>query len=357
MHRIFISYKRLDKDTVFKIKDRIETALGERCWIDLDGIESDAIFKSVIIKAINECEVLLFMYSKAHSEITDFEKDWTIKELNFASYKKKRIVFINIDGSPLSDLFAFDYDIKQQIDGCSSEALERLCDDLRKWLHISPLQCPTTDSQQRGETMSAEDMIRLAESYLVMKNGKIDYAQAANWYRKAAETGNAKAQFCLGECYFYGDGVLEDYVEAGKWLGKAAEQGNADALYRLGDFHAKGYGVPKDDTKAGIFHRKAAEIYRKSAEQGDADSQFKLGKAYYYGVGVSKSYSEATEWFKKASVQGHNNAQYHLAYCYEKGQGVACNYAEAASWYRKAVVNGHPYAEANLERMKAENKI
>ena len=44
MSRIFISYKRADKDLVFPIKDKIEAATGEKCWIDLDGIESDAQF-------------------------------------------------------------------------------------------------------------------------------------------------------------------------------------------------------------------------------------------------------------------------------------------------------------------------
>lgn len=71
------------------------------CWIDLDGIESDSIFKNVIIRAINACDVMLFMYSKAHAEILDYDKDWTVKELSFASKKKKRIVFVNIDGSEL----------------------------------------------------------------------------------------------------------------------------------------------------------------------------------------------------------------------------------------------------------------
>ena len=136
-NRIFISYKRTDKEVVFKIKDKVENATGEKCWIDLDGIESDAMFKSVIIKAINECEVFLFMYSQKHSEITDFDNDWTIKELNFASKKKKRVVFVNIDGSELSDIFLFDYDITQQIDGRSSESVERLCSDLKKWLNIT----------------------------------------------------------------------------------------------------------------------------------------------------------------------------------------------------------------------------
>ena len=42
MARIFISYKRVDKNKFFKIKDQIESTLSEKCWIGLDGIESDA---------------------------------------------------------------------------------------------------------------------------------------------------------------------------------------------------------------------------------------------------------------------------------------------------------------------------
>lgn len=134
MARIFISYKRVDKDKVFRIKGQIESAIGEKCWIDLDGIESDAQFKNVIIKAINECEIVLFMYSKAHSKIVDFEKDWTVRELNFAQKKNKRIVFVNLDGSPLTDTFEFDYGTKQQIDALSQQAILRLISDLKKWL-------------------------------------------------------------------------------------------------------------------------------------------------------------------------------------------------------------------------------
>ena len=134
MARIFISYKRVDKDKVFKIKDQIEVALGEKCWIDIDGIESNAQFINVIVKAIRECEVVLFMYSKTHAQITNFEKDWTIRELNYASKKNKRIVFVNIDGSPLSDEFDFLYGTQQQVDATSAQALFRLNNDLKTWL-------------------------------------------------------------------------------------------------------------------------------------------------------------------------------------------------------------------------------
>ncbi len=141
--RVFISYKRVDKDRVFAIKDFIERGLGgdvdgkNYCWIDLEGIESDAQFANVIIRAINRADIFLFMYSATHSEIVDFENDWTVKEINFAHKKKKRIVFVNIDGSSLSDWFELIFGTKQQVDGTDKEALQRLCNDMRKWLGLS----------------------------------------------------------------------------------------------------------------------------------------------------------------------------------------------------------------------------
>ena len=103
----------------------------------MEGIESDAQFANVIIRAINRADIFLFMYSATHSEIVDFENDWTVKEINFAQMMKKRIVFVNIDGSALSDWFALLFGTKQQVDGTDEEALQRLCNDMRKWLGLS----------------------------------------------------------------------------------------------------------------------------------------------------------------------------------------------------------------------------
>ncbi len=56
-----------------------------------------------------------------------------------------------------------------------------------------------------------------------------DNAEAAKWYRKAAEQGDAGAQFNLGVMYGGGQGVPQDYAEAVKWFRKAADQGTANA--------------------------------------------------------------------------------------------------------------------------------
>ena len=133
---IFISYKRDDKERVFAIKDYIEKSVGVKCWIDLNGIESDAQFVNIIMNAIDKSTVFLFMYSHTHSIIEDYETDWTVREINYAQSLKKRIVFINIDGSPLTKYFIFMFPQKQQVDATSESAKEKLCKDLKKWLNI-----------------------------------------------------------------------------------------------------------------------------------------------------------------------------------------------------------------------------
>lgn len=60
MKKIFISYKRADKDIVMPIVDRINSELGEICWIDLDGIETNSIFETKIVKAIEDSKIFLW---------------------------------------------------------------------------------------------------------------------------------------------------------------------------------------------------------------------------------------------------------------------------------------------------------
>ncbi len=55
-----------------------------------------------------------------------------------------------------------------------------------------------------------------------------DYAEAAKWFRKAAEQGSPPAQAGLGIMYNDGLGVPQDYVQAYMWLNLAAARGGGD---------------------------------------------------------------------------------------------------------------------------------
>ena len=69
-----------------------------------------------------------------------------------------------------------------------------------------------------------------------------DCAQAAIWFRKAADQDIAMAQGALGGLYYDGVGVTKDYVQAAIWYRKAAEHGIAYAQYSLGRLYDKGQG-------------------------------------------------------------------------------------------------------------------
>jgi len=107
-------------------------------------------------------------------------------------------------------------------------------------------------------------------------------AEAAKWFRKAAEQGDADAQNALGSMIarlpvyggtemarFGSPSVNEDDARAVKWYRKAAEQGHAGAQYHLGLMYDNGWGVPENDARA-------VKWYRKAAEQGDAYAKTRL---------------------------------------------------------------------------------
>ena len=85
-----------------------------------------------------------------------------------------------------------------------------------------------------------------------------DYAEAAKWFRIAAEQGHADAQCDLGACYRDGRGVVQDYQEAIAWFTKAAAQGQVHAQFYLGEAHYNIEGVPRDYVKAHMWANLAA---------------------------------------------------------------------------------------------------
>ena len=65
--------------------------------------------------------------------------------------------------------------------------------------------------------------------------------------KEAAISGDARAQFTLGNAYERGDyGLPLDYAEAAKWYRKAAEQNHHNAQLSLGGCLAEGKGVEKN---------------------------------------------------------------------------------------------------------------
>lgn len=117
--------------------------------------------------------------------------------------------------------------------------------------------------------------------------------------KSRAESGDSAAQAGLGFVFESGSyGQSKDMAQAAFWYRKAAEQGEIFAQTMLAKLYALGEGVPKDFSSAVFWNRKAAN-------KGVAIAQAELGAAYWGGVGVPRDTVQAYMWLNLAAAQGH----------------------------------------------------
>ena len=78
-------------------------------------------------------------------------------------------------------------------------------------------------SRQRTQGQ-AEAQSNLGSMYYRGRGVPREFAEAVNWYGKAADQGWSRAQAVLGLMYSEGKGAPQDYVLAHKWLNLAASK-------------------------------------------------------------------------------------------------------------------------------------
>jgi hypothetical protein len=92
-----------------------------------------------------------------------------------------------------------------------------------------------------------------------------DFAQAAAWFRKAAEQGDAEAQYSLVGLYYIGQGVPQDWEEAYFWHDLAAagklDASNANDAAKYRD-KAASHLTPADLSRAQARARKWFEAHQ-----------------------------------------------------------------------------------------------
>ena len=86
-----------------------------------------------------------------------------------------------------------------------------------------------------------------------------DWAEAAKYYKEAAECGHTAAMEALGEFYISG-WIGEDHEKGLMWLERAGEQGSADACFALGDYYYNGYGDEPNHLLAKEWWEKAIDL-------------------------------------------------------------------------------------------------
>lgn len=156
-----------------------------------------------------------------------------------------------------------------------------------------------------------------------------NYSLALQEFSALARTGDPKAEYYLGLMYHYGEGVTVSGAEAAKWYRKAADHGVGGAQYQLGILYDQGNGVKEDAAEA-------ARWFRKSADQNEPQAQFSLAYFYQMGRGVKKDPAEAFKWYKRSAEQGHAISYLAMGFSLRDGAGVAANKVEALKWFELA---------------------
>src|SRR6516165_9606818 len=171
------------------------------------------------------------------------------------------------------------------------------------------------------------------------------FAEAAQWFRLAAEGGSKNAARALAILHLTGAGTPRDADEAAKWFRKAAEAGDVVAQSDLAELIRGGRTNPRF-TEAAPVH----DWFEKAAEAGDAAAAYNFGVCLAEGVNLEKDEARAAYWFRKAA-ETLADAAYAYATSLEHGRGVEKDEVAAREWMTRAADAKLPLALLNLGRM------
>ncbi|WP_089287459.1 MULTISPECIES: tetratricopeptide repeat protein [unclassified Azospirillum] len=175
-------------------------------------------------------------------------------------------------------------------------------------------------------------------------------AEAARWFRLAADGGHTWAAYRLGEMYRNGTGVPRNLELALSYLNGAAQARQPLAANSLGVMALNGEGVGKDTARA-------AEWFTIAAEQGVADSQYNLALLTFQGDGIRQNLYNALQWMRAAAANGSAKAQTAVGRLYMTGlDTMGQDIKEAKKWLGMAADKGDPEAQKLLSELLREEK-
>lgn len=196
--------------------------------------------------------------------------------------------------------------------------------------HAAPDSAVAPDSAEKPAVDAKRDPSLPAKFSMIEKN---------------ALAGQAEAQHDLAALYTAGhDGVTQDYAKAAFWFRKAADSGIANAAYNLGVLYHQGLGLKKD-------MKEAIRWYKTAAEKGHPEAQYNLGIAFIEGIGVPYDPQAAAKYFESAASAGIVEAAYNLGMIYENGLLGEAHPDLALVWYKTAADKGNPEARLALEQL------
>lgn len=183
--------------------------------------------------------------------------------------------------------------------------------------------------------------LELAGDYYVGRGVGRDLAQAAYWYKKAADQGDPGAQVEIGYFYLTGTGVKQDTGQALRWFQRASASGSHMGKLNLAVLYIQGIGVPKDA-------KLAVNLLNELANANDARGEAYLGMAYMLGIGVEKNMMQAEYYFAKAAKQHSPEGNYAMGTLYSVTSDHPHDFERAAGFLRESADAGYVRAKHSL---------
>jgi TPR repeat protein len=113
-----------------------------------------------------------------------------------------------------------------------------------------------------------------------------------------AKAGEPAAEFRVGYRYQHGKGVSQNYAQAALWYRKAAEQNNPSAELNLGFLYANGQGVPQDNAEAYFWFDLAATGKAGAAFAEIAAQDRDKAASHLTSDDLSRAQERARNWFE-----------------------------------------------------------
>jgi len=181
---------------------------------------------------------------------------------------------------------------------------------------------------QEAKTAAAsgepENLIGLANLYLLGIGTEKNEAEAARLHKLGAEKGDASCQYYHGCNLTLGIGTKKDAVAGISWIRKSAAQQNEQAEYFLHQAYRDGNVVEKDEALA-------RQWLLKAAEHGHHDARVEMAEEILNAQDKGRFKSVVT-WVRKGALSGHARSCHVMSFVYQAGIGVKPDLVESMAW-------------------------
>lgn len=145
----------------------------------------------------------------------------------------------------------------------------------------------------------------------------------------------------------YEDGLFAEAAD--HWLA-AAESGHGSAQFNLGILYEQGLGLSQD-------YAQALRLYTLAAKNGVVDAAFSVANILFVGTETTpRDIEKAVYWYLQAADAGHSGAQFSLGSMFIAGKDVAEDKETGVSWLELAASNHHIEATSLLRRLAEEQQ-